>query len=255
MDQIKEATAISLRQVLLRTILIMQQTLRTRIGYGFGGFWDYIVLPSDLLLNNQTSRFHQWSSPPADPPPTPTSSNDASPPLPSNSPPLLLRDPFHVLRHRIRRRRLLRRPAGPFTGTLNSSASFGGGGSSSFEDEEPLLDELGIHPDQIWKKTRSILNPFRIKPNRPPRLGSIRPDLPLPRALPIPAPRGKIQFGVILGWIVVSSIFLYAGVQHARGEEWESESAHVELGRLGFGCGGVCVVVDEGLLGVGCVFG
>lgn len=27
-----------------------------------------------------------------------------------------------------------------------------GGGSGSFNDEEPILDELGIHPDQIWKK-------------------------------------------------------------------------------------------------------
>ncbi|CAN6995898.1 unnamed protein product, partial [Brassica rapa subsp. trilocularis] len=101
-------------------------------------------------------------------------------------------------------------PAGPFTGTLNSSASFGGGGSSSFEDEEPLLDELGIHPDQIWKKTRSILNPFRI--NQTVHHDS---DLSGPIFLYLALClfqllAGKIQFGVILGWIVVSSIFLYA---------------------------------------------
>jgi len=100
-------------------------------------------------------------------------------------------------------------PAGPFGGTMTSSSSFGGG-SGSFEDEEPLLDELGIHPDQIWKKTRSILNPFRI--NHTVHKDS---DLSGPIFLYLALClfqllAGKIQFGVILGWIVVSSIFLYA---------------------------------------------
>ncbi|AEC09229.1 putative Yip1 domain-containing protein [Arabidopsis thaliana] len=99
-------------------------------------------------------------------------------------------------------------PAGPFGGTIASSSSFGGG-SASFEDEEPLLDELGIHPDQIWKKTRSILNPFRI--NQAVHKDS---DLSGPIFLYLALClfqllAGKIQFGVILGWIVVSSIFLY----------------------------------------------
>ncbi|XP_010505161.1 PREDICTED: protein YIPF5 homolog [Camelina sativa] len=101
--------------------------------------------------------------------------------------------------------------AGPFGGTIASSSSFGGGGggSPSFEDEEPLLDELGIHPDQIWKKTRSILNPFRI--NQTVHKDS---DLSGPIFLYLALClfqllAGKIQFGVILGWIVVSSIFLY----------------------------------------------
>ncbi|XP_010516841.1 PREDICTED: protein YIPF5 homolog [Camelina sativa] len=100
--------------------------------------------------------------------------------------------------------------AGPFGGTIASSSSFGGGGGSpSFEDEEPLLDELGIHPDQIWKKTRSILNPFRI--NQTVHKDS---DLSGPIFLYLALClfqllAGKIQFGVILGWIVVSSIFLY----------------------------------------------
>ncbi|KFK36522.1 hypothetical protein AALP_AA4G135200 [Arabis alpina] len=100
---------------------------------------------------------------------------------------------------------------GPFGGTIASSSSFGGGGggSASFEDEEPLLDELGIHPDQIWKKTRSILNPFRINQ-------SVHKDSDLSGPIFLYLAlclfqllAGKIQFGVILGWIVVSSIFLY----------------------------------------------
>ncbi|KAA0043892.1 protein YIPF5-like protein [Cucumis melo var. makuwa] len=88
----------------------------------------------------------------------------------------------------------------------------GGGsipGGANFEDEEPLLDELGIHPDQIWKKTKSILNPFRVKPD-------VHKDSDLSGPILLymffglfQLLAGKIQFGVILGWIVVSSIFLY----------------------------------------------
>lgn len=29
-----------------------------------------------------------------------------------------------------------------------------------FEDEPPLLEELGINFDHIWKKTLAVLNPF-----------------------------------------------------------------------------------------------
>tara|TARA_R110002050_G_scaffold167007_1_gene297579 strand:+ start:3510 stop:4247 length:738 start_codon:yes stop_codon:yes gene_type:complete len=35
-----------------------------------------------------------------------------------------------------------------------------GGGSTSFEDEEPLLDELGINFSHIKSKTVAVLNPF-----------------------------------------------------------------------------------------------
>ncbi|KAK4765948.1 hypothetical protein SAY87_007590 [Trapa incisa] len=101
--------------------------------------------------------------------------------------------------------------------TASSSSAYGGpigggggpSGSASFEDEEPLLDELGIHPDQIWKKTRAILNPIRIDP-------TIHRDSDLSGPIILylclclfQLLSGKIQFGVILGWIVVSSMFLY----------------------------------------------
>lgn len=33
--------------------------------------------------------------------------------------------------------------------------------STSFEDEPPLLEELGINFDHIWEKTKSVLNPFK----------------------------------------------------------------------------------------------
>lgn len=101
--------------------------------------------------------------------------------------------------------------------TTTSSTIYGGpiggagvpSGSASFEDEEPLLDELGIHPDQIWKKTKTILNPLRVDP-------AVHKDSDLSGPIILYLSlclfqllAGKIQFGVILGWIVVSSIFLY----------------------------------------------
>uniref|UniRef100_A0A1J3CN08 Protein YIP n=4 Tax=Noccaea caerulescens TaxID=107243 RepID=A0A1J3CN08_NOCCA len=93
--------------------------------------------------------------------------------------------------------------------SATQAGPFGGGSSASFEDEEPLLDELGIHPDQIWKKTRSILNPFRINQTVH-RDSDLSGPIFLYLALCLfQLLAGKIQFGVILGWVVVSSIFLY----------------------------------------------
>ncbi|KAJ7976108.1 Protein YIPF [Quillaja saponaria] len=85
----------------------------------------------------------------------------------------------------------------------------GGGGSANFDDEEPLLDELGIHPDQIWRKTKSILNPFRVNPVVYQDSDLSGPILLYMSFCLFQLLAGKIQFGVILGWIVVSSIFLY----------------------------------------------
>ena len=36
-----------------------------------------------------------------------------------------------------------------------------GGARSGFEDEPPLLEELGINPDHIMQKTLTVLNPMR----------------------------------------------------------------------------------------------
>ncbi|GMN39409.1 hypothetical protein TIFTF001_008630 [Ficus carica] len=99
----------------------------------------------------------------------------------------------------------------------SSAGIYGGGpigggpapGSVNFEDEEPLLDELGIHPDQIWKKTKSILNPFKVNPAVYKDSDLSGPILLYMSLCLFQLLAGKIQFGVILGWIVVSSIFLY----------------------------------------------
>ncbi|KAK9921232.1 hypothetical protein M0R45_029751 [Rubus argutus] len=94
-----------------------------------------------------------------------------------------------------------------FGGPIGSGGSIPGG--TSFEDEEPLLDELGIHPDQIWRKTKSILNPFRANPAVHKDSDLSGPILLYMSLCLFQLLAGKIQFGVILGWIVVSSIFLY----------------------------------------------
>ncbi|TYH89343.1 hypothetical protein ES332_D01G253500v1 [Gossypium tomentosum] len=91
-------------------------------------------------------------------------------------------------------------------GSISSSAATG---SASFEDEEPLLDELGIHPDQIWYKTRSILNPLRVNSTAHKDSDLSGPIFLYLSLCLFQLLAGKIQFGVILGWIVVSSIFLY----------------------------------------------
>ncbi|XP_057752772.1 uncharacterized protein LOC130970631 [Arachis stenosperma] len=83
------------------------------------------------------------------------------------------------------------------------------GGSANFDDEEPLLDELGIHPEQIWSKIRSVLNPFRVNHTVHKDSDLSGPILLYMSFCLFQLLAGKIQFGVILGWIVVSSIFLY----------------------------------------------
>ncbi|KAF4527666.1 hypothetical protein B566_EDAN010891 [Ephemera danica] len=42
-----------------------------------------------------------------------------------------------------------------------TTTNFGGASVPDFEDEPPLLEELGINPDHIMQKTLSVLNPFR----------------------------------------------------------------------------------------------
>ena len=95
------------------------------------------------------------------------------------------------------------------SGPIYTGPSVGGGGSANFDDEEPLLDELGIHPDQIWSKIRSVLNPFRVNHTVHKDSDLSGPILLYMSFCLFQLLAGKIQFGVILGWIVVSSIFLY----------------------------------------------
>ncbi|URE02510.1 hypothetical protein MUK42_20713 [Musa troglodytarum] len=87
-----------------------------------------------------------------------------------------------------------------------------GGGfsvSGSFEDVPPLLEELGINTRQIWRKTISILNPFRVNPNLHEDADLSGPFLFLMAFGLFQLLAGKFHFGIILGWVTVAALFLY----------------------------------------------
>lgn len=81
--------------------------------------------------------------------------------------------------------------------------------SANFDDEPPLLEELGINTKQIWSKTISIMNPFRVDPNLHDDADLSGPFLFLMAFGLFQLLAGKIHFGIILGWVTVSAIFLY----------------------------------------------
>ncbi|KAK4353643.1 hypothetical protein RND71_025837 [Anisodus tanguticus] len=94
-----------------------------------------------------------------------------------------------------------------------ASATIGGagtgGGSTGFENEPPLLEELGINTKQIYQKTLSILNPFIIKPDLHEDGDLSGPFIFLMAFGLFQLLAGKIHFGIILGWVVMASMFLY----------------------------------------------
>ena len=49
----------------------------------------------------------------------------------------------------------------PDSGPAPGFGESGAGTRSGFEDEPPLLEELGINPDHIMQKTLTVLNPMR----------------------------------------------------------------------------------------------
>ncbi|GAB4855161.1 hypothetical protein Ancab_023787 [Ancistrocladus abbreviatus] len=79
----------------------------------------------------------------------------------------------------------------------------------NFDDELPLLEELGINTKQIYSKTVSVLNPFRVKAHLHEDADLSGPFLLLVALGLFQLLAGKIHFGVILGWITVAAIFLY----------------------------------------------
>eukprot|EP01018_Ginkgo_biloba_P029893 Gb_16778 [translate_table: standard] len=86
---------------------------------------------------------------------------------------------------------------------------YAGAAFGTFEEEAPLLEELGINTNLILKKTLTILNPIRVNPDLHEDADLSGPFvfsmmLGLCQLL-----AGKLQFGVILGWICVASFFLY----------------------------------------------
>ncbi|KAL5976360.1 hypothetical protein ACLOJK_020691 [Asimina triloba] len=90
-----------------------------------------------------------------------------------------------------------------------SAPVYGAAIGSSFDDEPPLLEELGIDTRQIWRKTTSILNPFRIDPAIHEEADLSGPFLFVTAFGLFQLLAGKLQFGIILGWLIVSSLFLY----------------------------------------------
>ncbi|XP_042483948.1 protein YIPF5 homolog [Macadamia integrifolia] len=96
--------------------------------------------------------------------------------------------------------------------TSFSTPAFGGNGvgiGSGFEDELPLLEELGINTRQIWRKTVSIFNPLRVNANLHEDADLSGPFLFLMAFGLFQLLAGKIHFGIILGWVTVAALFLY----------------------------------------------
>lgn len=91
-----------------------------------------------------------------------------------------------------------------------SSTVIGGGGyGGRFEDEPPLLEELGINTKQIWHKTISILIPFKLNPDLHEHADLSGPFIFLMAFGLFQLLAGKLHFGIILGWVTVSALFLY----------------------------------------------
>nr|XP_043608745.1 protein YIPF5 homolog [Erigeron canadensis] len=83
------------------------------------------------------------------------------------------------------------------------------GSNINFDDEPPLLEELGINTKQIWNKTVSILNPFKVKTDIHEDADLSGPFLFLMAFGLFQLLAGKLHFGIILGWVTVASLFLY----------------------------------------------
>lgn len=81
--------------------------------------------------------------------------------------------------------------------------------TGSFEDEPPLLEELGINTSVILRKTLNILNPIRLNADLHEDGDLSGPFVFVMLFGLFQLLAGKIQFGVILGWLAVASLFLY----------------------------------------------
>lgn len=81
---------------------------------------------------------------------------------------------------------------------------------SDFDDEPPLLEELGINFDHIWEKTLSVLNPFKLTDSH------IMDDTDLTGPLLFCLAfggflllHGKVQFGYIYGFSALGCLAMY----------------------------------------------
>nr|XP_024358849.1 protein YIPF5 homolog [Physcomitrium patens] len=90
-----------------------------------------------------------------------------------------------------------------------SSMGYSGGGFGAFEDEPPLLEELGISIPQITGRTLTVLNPFQINPDPHEDADLSGPIIFYMLFGLCQLIGGKVHFGVILGWTTLASIYLY----------------------------------------------
>ncbi|XP_072170848.1 protein YIPF5-like [Diadema setosum] len=93
-------------------------------------------------------------------------------------------------------------PQVPYTGQIMTPEPIppSGGYSDSFDDEPPLLEELGINFEHIYQKTLSVLNPMRA--TDPAAINDCDLAGPLVFALGFGGTlllAGKVQFGYIYG--------------------------------------------------------
>lgn len=119
--------------------------------------------------------------------------------------------------------------SGNFGPPLRSGVGGVAFGSSSFEDEPPLLEELGINIPLIMQKLVSVLNPFR--PNSDLH---DQGDLSGPLVLCVlfgltQLLSAKVHFGVILGWSAVASAFIYAVINLLLGSFSQPQSSGLDL--------------------------
>ncbi|KAF5192957.1 Yipf5-like protein [Thalictrum thalictroides] len=101
-------------------------------------------------------------------------------------------------------------PSTSFSAPIFGNSNIGNIGSGvGFDEELPLLEELGINTRQIWRKTTSILNPIRVNANLHEDADLSGPFLFLMAFGLFQLLAGKLHFGIILGWVTVASLFLY----------------------------------------------
>jgi len=78
---------------------------------------------------------------------------------------------------------------------------------SSVEDEPPLLEELGVDPKQIYRRTMGVIHPFRIEDSSDEDLAGPLLFCLIMGAFNLLA--GKLHFGYILGWSTLASLSMY----------------------------------------------
>lgn len=114
-----------------------------------------------------------------------------------------------------------------FGGPYYPTASQGGADFGSFDDEPPLLEELGVDLSGICKRSKGVLL-GRLQ-------GQEMEDLDIGGPLLFSAVlaashllwQGKVHFGIILGWSVLSAIVLWFVVKNISGDSTESRACNL----------------------------